>query len=83
MFQGMKLKAYLETEGVTQVDVAAIVGCDQSFISKVCADDRPKPFPRRLAIKLYRAKGVKVEPIAEASDDEIAVLERFENERAA
>ena len=37
-----------------------------------------KKMPRRLAIKIYRWNGQKLGPIADATDDEIAVLERFE-----
>lgn len=31
-----------------------------------------------LAIRIYRATGQKIGPIADASDEDIAVLERFE-----
>ena len=41
-----------------------------------------KPLPRRIAIKFWRGTGQKIGPIANATDAEIQVLEKFE-ERAA
>jgi len=37
-----------------------------------------RPWTRALAITAYRKLGVKIGPIANATDEEIAVLERFE-----
>lgn len=42
-----------------------------------------KPLPRRLAIKVWRKTGQKLGPIADATDDEIRVLERFDEQAAS
>jgi DNA-binding transcriptional regulator YdaS (Cro superfamily) len=37
-----------------------------------------RPWPRMLSIVVYRKTGIRIGPIATATDDEIDVLERFE-----
>jgi transcriptional regulator with XRE-family HTH domain len=70
----MKLKDWLATEGITQQEIAAELRCDQAFISRLCARDKPLPIPR--AITLYRNRGVKLDRLAGLSDEEIDVLDR-------
>lgn len=37
-----------------------------------------KPLPQRIAIKVWRKTGQKLGPIADATDEEIATLEKFQ-----
>lgn len=41
-----------------------------------------RPWPKALAIAAFRKTGTKLGPIADATDDEIDVLERFEGRAA-
>lgn len=58
------------------VDVARALGISRVYAWQLVNNDRP--FSRAHAIKLFRATGHKLGPIADASDAEIAILERFE-----
>lgn len=53
-----------------------MLGISVPYASQLLGGSRE--WTRALAIKAYRASGVKIGPIAEATDDEINVLERFE-----
>lgn len=61
-------------------ELAKEAGISVPFASQVIGG--VKPLPRALAIKIYRWKGLKLGPIAEASDTDIDVLERFEGRAA-
>lgn len=65
-----------EASVLTPKEFSEATGVGSAFASLVLSGHRK--MPRRLAIKLYRATGKKLGPIAEASDDEINVLEKFE-----
>lgn len=56
--------------------LAAEIGISVPYASQLLSGDRTPPVP--MAIKVFRAIGVKLGPIANASDDEIATLERFQ-----
>lgn len=53
-----------------------MLGISVPYASQLLSGSRG--WTRALAIKAYRVSGVKIGPIAEATDDEINVLERFE-----
>lgn len=76
----MTLNDYIASSGAKLSDIAADMGCDPSFVSHIRSGN--KPLPTGAAIKLWRARGVKVGPIAAATDEEIAVLARFTPEAA-
>jgi len=67
-------------EDMTPTALSSATGISLPYASQILSGARP--WTRRLAIEVYRKTGVKAGPIARATDDEIAVLERFE-ERAA
>jgi hypothetical protein len=56
--------------------LAEMLSISVPYASALLKGDRP--WTRRHAIAAYRKTGVKVGPIADATDDEIDVLERFE-----
>jgi hypothetical protein len=64
----------------TTSELALAMGISRAFASQVLTG--VKPMPRALAIRIFRWKGVKLGPIAAASEDEITVLERFEGRAA-
>lgn len=64
----------------TATDLARACGISVPFASQVITG--AKSLPRGLAIKIWRTFGVKLGPIAAATDDEIDVLERFESQAA-
>ena len=72
--------AGMQTLPTTPTALSAMLGISIPYASQILRDKRP--WPRALAITAYRLTGQKVGPIADATDEEIAVLERFE-ERAA
>ena len=57
-------------------DFASAVGISIPYASQLLNGSRP--WPRKIALTAYRKLGVKLGPIADATDEEIAVLERFE-----
>jgi plasmid maintenance system antidote protein VapI len=70
------LKAYVEATSRKHTEIAADLGCDPSMVSHVVAGN--KPLSRRMAIKLFRERGVRIGPLVNATDEEIDTLERFE-----
>lgn len=66
---------------LTPTALAPILGTSIPYASQLLNGKRP--WTQALAIKLYRATGAKVGPIAEATPREIAVLERFIKSAAA
>jgi hypothetical protein len=56
--------------------LASLLAISTPYASQLLGGSRP--WPRALAILAYRKVGVKVGPITDATDEEIAVLERFE-----
>lgn len=60
-------------------DFADATGVTNGFASLVLKG--VKPMPRRVAIEFFRKTTIKLGPIANATDDEIAVLEKFEDQR--
>lgn len=61
-------------------ELAKEAGISVPFASQVISG--VKPLPRSLAIRIYRWKGLKLGPIAQATSEEIAVLERFDGRAA-
>ena len=70
-----------EQAPLTPTEFAKAAGVTQPFASLVLAGKRK--MPRRVAIRVFQETGRKLGPIAEATDDEIAVLARFETDAAA
>ncbi len=60
--------------------LADLLSISMPYASQLLGGSRP--WPKALAIAAYRKTGVKLGPIAEATDDEIDVLERFEKSAA-
>lgn len=56
--------------------LAEMLGISVPYASALLSGGRP--WTRALSITAYRKTGVKLGPIASASDEEIDVLERFE-----
>lgn len=75
-----KTCAMESTPHVRPKDFADATGVTNGFASLVLRGT--KPMPIRLAIKFFRQRDIKLGPIAHATDEEIDVLEKFE-ERAA
>jgi hypothetical protein len=64
----------------TTSELALAMGISRPFASQVLTG--VKPMPRALAIRIFRWRGVKLGPIAAATDEDIDVLERFEGRAA-
>jgi transcriptional regulator with XRE-family HTH domain len=60
----------------TPSELARAMGISRPFASQVLTGARS--MPRKLAIRIYRWKGVKLGPIEDATHQEIETLERFE-----
>ena len=56
--------------------LAEMLSISVPYASALLKGDRP--WTRALALSAYRKTGVKIGPIAEATEDEIDVLARFE-----
>ncbi len=65
-------------EPLTPSKLAEAINCSQPYASQVLSGARPPRTP--LAIRIWRATGHKLGPIANATDEEIGVLERFQGE---
>lgn len=70
-----------ETPIITPKAFAEAGGVTNGFASLVLRGE--KPMPKRVAIRVWRKTGLKLGPIAQATDEEIAVLEKFEELGAA
>lgn len=64
------------TDALTPTKLSQAVGVSVPYASQLLAGKRIPP--QAMALRIYRATGRKLGPIATASDDEIAVLERFQ-----
>lgn len=71
----MTLKELLNQPGITAAALARDVGCHRSYITRAAAGDRT--LSTAAAIKIWRARKVKVGPIADATAAEIKALERL------
>jgi len=60
---------------LTPTKLAASVGISLPYASQILNGRRA--CPQGLAVRIYRATGIKLAPITEATDAEIEVLERF------
>lgn len=65
-----------EPIALTPTRLARIGGVSVPFASQVLSGE--KGWPRRLAIRVWRETQQKFGPIADASDEDITVLEKFE-----
>ena len=63
------------TADISPTRLAEAIGISQSYASQLLSGARP--ISAAQAIKAYRATGVRLSPIAEATEAEIEVLERF------
>lgn len=61
---------------IKPTELAGLLDISQPYATQLIRQDRP--WTRRLAIALYRKRGVRVGPLVGATDEEIDVLERFE-----
>lgn len=78
----MDIKALRESLSLTQEELAKELGLkSKSYICGMEVGDKQPS--RRIAIAIYRKYGVKLGPIADLTDDVIAVLERFPVRKAA
>jgi transcriptional regulator with XRE-family HTH domain len=69
-----------EVAAITPTKLAEAVGISVPYASQLLSDD---PAKRRIpsmemAIKVFRATGLRLSPITDATLDEIATLERFQ-----
>lgn len=61
---------------LTPTSLAEALGISQPYASQILSNKRP---PRTsLAIRIFRATGHKLGPIAGATEEEIGLLERFQ-----
>ena len=74
-FASMTLQELLSQPGITAASIARDVGCHRSYITRAAAGDRP--LSTQAAIKIWRARGIKVGPIDGATDAEVETLARF------
>lgn len=63
-------------ETLTPSRLAEATGMSLPYASQVLSGKRPPKTP--IAIRIWKATGHKLGPIANATDEEIAVLERFQ-----
>lgn len=66
----------METLPDKPTPLAKLLSISTPYASQLLSGNRP--WPQSLAIAAYRKTGVKIGPIAQATDDEIDVLERFD-----
>jgi plasmid maintenance system antidote protein VapI len=76
----MTYQQFVSRNNLTHAAVGRRIGKSRSYLTRVCHGDRP--MTRALALKIWDSFGVKVEPIANATDAELKVLARFESEAA-
>ena len=62
-------------DGLTPSKLSEAVGISVPYASQLLSGARALNQP--MAIRIFRATGAKLGPIADATDDEIEVLERF------
>ena len=76
----MKLIDFRKSRGLSQEECAKALGLNsKGYISTVENSDTPS---RKVALKVWQRFGEKIEPLADASDDELEILARFEGEAA-
>lgn len=76
----MNLKQYVAETKTPAAALARDAGCGRSYITHILADR--KTLSRAAAIRIWQVRGVKLDPIANATDEEIEVLARFSPEAA-
>jgi plasmid maintenance system antidote protein VapI len=79
-FRNMTYDQFIKDRGLSHAEVGRQVGHSRIYLWRIQHGDRP--MPRKLALKIWRTFGAKVEPIADATDEELEVLARFEGEAA-
>ena len=72
--RGMELAELLVVEDSTAASLARRVGCHRSYVTRALKRNRTG---RSLAVRIFKATGRKIGPIANASDEQIAALEEF------
>lgn len=65
-----------EPAPLTPTSLSKAIGVSMPYASQILSGKRPPQVP--MAVRIYRATGHKLGPIANASEDEIAVLEQFQ-----
>lgn len=71
----LQLAEFIKSSNGTASAIAENIGCSRSHFSRVL--NGRKRLSQVAAIKVFRLTGVKVEPIAGASDADIDALERI------
>lgn len=71
------VKAFIAAKGLSDSELAERYGCDRSYWTHLRLGS--KTMGRPAAIRVFRLDGVKLGPIAQATDEEIATLERFQS----
>lgn len=70
------VKQFIRESGLSDADLAGRYGFDRSYWTHLRLGT--KQMGRPCAIRVFRRDGVKLGPIASATDEEIEVLERFQ-----
>lgn len=69
-----------EPKKLRPVDVARALGVSRPYAWQLLKGDRT--LTTAMAVKIARKTGHKIGPVADASDAELAILERFEGDAA-
>jgi hypothetical protein len=75
----MTLKEFLATGAAKPADLARDVGCHRSYITRAAQADT---LSLGAAVKIWRARAVKIGPLSGLADHEVEVLARFSGEAA-
>lgn len=67
-------------EPLTPTALAKAIGVSLPYASQILSGERPPKVP--MAVRIFRATGHKLGPIADASAEEIDVLDRFQGAAA-
>lgn len=68
------LQTWLETNGVTMMQLGERVGCSGVHIGRICNDD-PRVSPD-LAVRIFKETGVRIGPLRNASEDDAETVAR-------
>lgn len=73
----MTLQELLNQPGVTAAAIARDVGCHRSYITRCAKGEGGRSLSVPAALKIWHARRVKVGPLAELSDREVALLTKM------
>jgi hypothetical protein len=77
----MTYEQFIIDRRLNHAEVGRKVGLSRFYLWRIQHGERP--MTRKIALKIWREYGAKLEPISDATDEELEVLARYEGEAAA